>query len=226
LFGHNGEETKTGVLHTLKASLSRSSLSQFGRKISGSSLRRPSSKNLSVATSISPPVASPPSGIQVYKAQTSEYWSGRFVSLHDRFHNELLTDESLAIITEASKPKPPKQNSHRLLHLSGSRTMANLTHNAVHREAELLSDDDNRCRRVFLHLDALCATDEAKRSLHVWQQDYARRTGRECLLPPRGAMEDRGLMQRLFSGGKIIGSMSNNSEMTRGRGKHKRFSLV
>ena len=44
-------------------------------------------------------------------------------------------------------------------------------------------DEDNRARRVFLHLEALCVTNEAKKSLHTWQHSYARRMGKECLLP-------------------------------------------
>lgn len=73
-------------------------------------------------------------------------------------------------------------------------------------DAGLLLDDDMRCRRVFLHLAALCASPEALRSLHAWQQAYARRTGREALLPRGGTMEDRGagagnFVTRLFNGG-------------------------
>lgn len=44
-------------------------------------------------------------------------------------------------------------------------------------------DEDKRCRRVLVHLEALCATDEARESLRVWQRGYARETGRKKLLP-------------------------------------------
>jgi hypothetical protein len=77
-------------------------------------------------------------------------------------------------------------------------------HSIATPNAALLSDDDNRCRRVFLHLEALCTTHEARSSLYAWQQGYARQTGREALLPRGGSMVDKaggGLVTRLFSGG-------------------------
>lgn len=58
-------------------------------------------------------------------------------------------------------------------------------------DAELLLDDDERCKRVFIHLEAFCATDDARRSLFAFQQDYARKTGRPKLLPRGGTMGDR-----------------------------------
>lgn len=58
-------------------------------------------------------------------------------------------------------------------------------------DAELLLDDDERCKRVFVHLEAFCATDEARRSLFAFQQDYARKKGRPKLLPKGGTMGDR-----------------------------------
>lgn len=58
-------------------------------------------------------------------------------------------------------------------------------------DAELLLDDDERCKRVFTHLEAFCATDDARRSLFAFQQDYARKMGRPKLLPRGGTMGDR-----------------------------------
>jgi hypothetical protein len=51
-------------------------------------------------------------------------------------------------------------------------------------------DDDIRCRRVFLHLDALCMTNVAQASLRGWQISYARKTRREALLPVGAGMAD------------------------------------
>ena len=66
-----------------------------------------------------------------------------------------------------------------------------------------LVDDDHRCKRVFIHLESLCVTDEARRSLHAWQQEYARCNKRPALLPRGGTMEDtRGLVSRLFGARK------------------------
>ncbi|KAK3381739.1 hypothetical protein B0H63DRAFT_546388 [Podospora didyma] len=72
-------------------------------------------------------------------------------------------------------------------------------------DAEALTNDDSRCRRVFVHLEALCVTDEARQSLREWQQDYARRTKREVLLPRGGTMDDRKsgrLVERLLDVGR------------------------
>lgn len=58
-------------------------------------------------------------------------------------------------------------------------------------DAKLLLDDDERCKRVFVHLEAFCATDEARRSLFAFQQEYARKMRRPKLLPRGGTMGDR-----------------------------------
>ena len=49
--------------------------------------------------------------------------------------------------------------------------------------ADRIYDDDNRCRRVFVHLKAMCRTREASTSLLAWQIRFARRSRREQLLP-------------------------------------------
>lgn len=46
-----------------------------------------------------------------------------------------------------------------------------------------VDDDDARCRRVFVHLEALCLTDAARASLRAWRVTFARRTRRLALLP-------------------------------------------
>ncbi|KAK3952024.1 hypothetical protein QBC32DRAFT_342583 [Pseudoneurospora amorphoporcata] len=73
-------------------------------------------------------------------------------------------------------------------------------------DATALTDDDNRCRRVFCHLEACCVTDEARNSLYAWQQDYARKTKREVLLPRGGTIHDpRGFRSSVF-GRSLFGS--------------------
>ncbi|KAK3401848.1 hypothetical protein B0T20DRAFT_345524 [Sordaria brevicollis] len=72
--------------------------------------------------------------------------------------------------------------------------------------AAALTDDDDRCRRVFLQLEECCTTDEARNSLHVFQQAYARRHNREDLLPKGGTMHDpRTFRNSVFSRG-LFGS--------------------
>lgn len=58
-------------------------------------------------------------------------------------------------------------------------------------DTKLLLDDDERCKRVFIHLEAFCATDEARTSLFAFQQEFARKEGRPKLLPKGGTMGDR-----------------------------------
>ncbi len=54
-----------------------------------------------------------------------------------------------------------------------------------------------------MQLETLCITNEARRSLHVWQQNYARQSRRPALLPCGGTMdEQKGLVNRLFGGRK------------------------
>ncbi|KAI5856702.1 hypothetical protein GGS23DRAFT_601112 [Durotheca rogersii] len=70
--------------------------------------------------------------------------------------------------------------------------------------ATLLSDEDSRARRAFLHLETLCVTNEARKSLHSWQNDYARCMGKPYLLPKAKFADGktRGWVGRLFNGGK------------------------
>lgn len=78
-------------------------------------------------------------------------------------------------------------------------------------DVALLLDEDERCKRVFVHLEAFCATDEARASLRLWQQDYARKTGRKKLLPKGGAMQDRqsGSYISRIMGAKRIGKRAS-----------------
>lgn len=72
--------------------------------------------------------------------------------------------------------------------------------------AFLSEDRERRIKRVFLHLEVLCVTTEAKISLWEWQLAYARRERNETFLPNGGKMtNDRtGWVSRV--GRAIIGS--------------------
>ncbi|RYP63630.1 hypothetical protein DL771_009189 [Monosporascus sp. 5C6A] len=76
----------------------------------------------------------------------------------------------------------------------------------------MMHDEHGRSRRAFRHLEALCATGEARRSLHAWQQTYARRVDCEALLPRGGSMEDhgggRGWVGRLLGAGGVGGGVT------------------
>ncbi|KAK4174564.1 hypothetical protein QBC36DRAFT_388878 [Triangularia setosa] len=55
-----------------------------------------------------------------------------------------------------------------------------------------LTDDDARCRRVLVHLEAMCVTETARKSLRAWRIAYARKTQRAVLLPCGETLEERG----------------------------------
>lgn len=157
----------------------------------------------------------------IYTEQPSAYWSGRFNSLHDKFLADCLTPNNLQSIlaaqAEQSKARnqqlqphllretqytrfntrlPPSATSAAILQQTGGGGLGGVKDRneslAKHAaDAELLLDDDERCKRVFVHLEAFCATDEARRSLFAFQQEYARKMRRPKLLPRGGTMGDR-----------------------------------
>jgi len=168
----------------------------------------------------------------IREPQSSAYWSGRFTALHDRFHSELLFPSNLSVLIEAHNSRSAIQNESpspagakslaksTSLYLRPSATTADIMHNhgrddsrsTAEMDARLLLDDDNRCRRIFLHLEALCVTPKARRSLHLFQQDYARKHKRSALLPIGGSMEDQGFVARLFSGRRSLGPSAGNPQ--------------
>lgn len=157
----------------------------------------------------------------IYTEQPSAYWSGRFNSLHDKFLADCLTTNNLHSILAAQAEQakarnqqlqphllretqytrfntrlPPSATSAAILQQTGGGGLGgdkdrneSLAKHAA--DAELLLDDDERCKRVFVHLEAFCATDEARRSLFAFQQEYARKMRRPKLLPRGGTMGDR-----------------------------------
>ncbi|KAI1080017.1 hypothetical protein F5B20DRAFT_148165 [Whalleya microplaca] len=252
------------MFSNLTSSLSRTSLGSFTRNDSRQASNSSTSTNDTTATPLntgngvsdssqSSPnpnarTPTPSNPRQIHTAQSSEYWTGRFLALQDRFHSELLLPENMTTLLNAhaeragnrpvaeNRPtallpnsfttscissttapatprKPTKQPlsrrpqdlKHKHKQTPSSSTLASLSKQCYSTAAEsagLLNDEDNRAHRVFLHLEAMCTTSEARRSLHAWQQSYARRTGKEVLLPKGGTMEDRdkGWVGRLFSG--------------------------
>jgi hypothetical protein len=77
-------------------------------------------------------------------------------------------------------------------------------------DRSLAEDEERRTKKVFLHLEALCVTNEAKKSLWEWQLGFARQMGNEKFLPTGGKMVDeRGgwvsRVGRVLSGGMSSG---------------------
>ncbi|EFQ34555.1 uncharacterized protein GLRG_09699 [Colletotrichum graminicola M1.001] len=157
-------------------------------------------------------------------AQPSTYWAGRFLSLQDRFQAEALQETTLSTLVTAHAIKATLLSQQREAYKDrGNLPLSTTTAldrygTAAIREANLLSDEDNRCLRIFLHLDALCGTPEAQKSLHAWQEAYARKNKRDALLPKSTGAE-RGFVTRLFSGSSRQGTGGSRSgkETTKGK---------
>ncbi|KAK8037969.1 hypothetical protein PG994_014736 [Apiospora phragmitis] len=225
-FGSLPKSRTLNVFSNLTASLSRGSLPSFSRTPSMSSTAGAGgradqrSRTASIASSQEAEVVHPR---HVTGAQSCEYWTGRFMALQDRFHSEMLLPENLTTLITAyaershilPPPPPPPHPPSRTVNISTSSSIPNLSYPNTRRhnhtssisspssnrasrdlDAALLMDEDNRARRVFLHLEALCITKEAKQSLHTWQHNYARRMGKECLLPK--GESSRGWVGRLL----------------------------
>lgn len=229
----------------------------------------------------------PPDPRLIYTAQSSAYWTGRFTALNDRYHSEVLDQETLKDVLEelSSRSRPskhlteqagttpnnePKDPSPTLTMPKASSLYSGTvpqkpprsilkpfpptaspytpttapkrppvsagisrlpfhtqpaprrqsydaprsTHGTMappsvktapiveprpgpsltatqRRTAILLTSDDHRHLRVFGTLASLCATPAASQSLKTWQTTYARRMGKEMLLPAGESMDER-----------------------------------
>ncbi|KAK1714048.1 hypothetical protein BDP67DRAFT_435597, partial [Colletotrichum lupini] len=222
------------VLSNLTASLSRTSLASFTGSDRKASLQtvasRKTSSSSTLTTSIPTRTPTPMSPevnpLIITTAQPSAYWSGRFMSLQDRFQGESLQEQTLSIFVTAHASKASILAQQRAAY-QGRGNLPLSTTTALDRygtaaiqEAKRLSDEDNCSLRIFLHLQALCGTPEAQKSLHAWQEAYARRMGRSKLLP-EGMNSDRGFVARLFSGNGGGRRSFGSSQLERDAGKGK-----
>ncbi|KAH7311593.1 hypothetical protein B0I35DRAFT_462948 [Stachybotrys elegans] len=156
------------------------------------------------STSSSPPIST---------AQPSAFWAGRFVALRDKYMSEKLDPDVLAVHVTArhrvTQARHHKEARYRPTHLSSSITTSALTSLTSNVTTTALDDDDEmRVRRIFARLHSECGSLEARRSLHEWQQTYARRHKSPSLLPQGGTMTDRTLMARIFGGSRKFSSSS------------------
>ncbi|KXH38474.1 hypothetical protein CSIM01_05599 [Colletotrichum simmondsii] len=227
------------VLSNLTASLSRTSLASFTGSDRKASLQtvasRKTSSSSTLTTSIPTRTPTPMSPevnpLIITTAQPSAYWSGRFMSLQDRFQGESLQEQTLSIFVTAHASKASILAQQRAAY-QGRGNLPLSTTTALDRygtaaiqEAKRLSDEDNRSLRIFLHLQALCGTPEAQKSLHAWQEAYARRMGRSVLLP-EGTNSDRGFVARLFSGSGGGRRSFGSSQLEREAGKGKQGKVM
>ncbi|KAL7820705.1 hypothetical protein V8C26DRAFT_365535 [Trichoderma gracile] len=220
------------ALHELKASISRPSL--VARSVNTSTFGGPSAKSSpsSSGTTMAPiklselkvaqpsttslagsaqSYASEDSTWRIRNAHSSAYWTGRFMALHDRFSSENLAIDareprpSLADSFSVQPKTPYSSMYQRASHLPTSTTTSALRSLMTSSSNSSISEEDARARRVFDHLDSLCSTPEARRSLHIWQQAYARRHNSPYLLPEGGSMgivEAKGFLSKLFGSSK------------------------
>ena len=129
---------------------------------------------------------------QVDTAQPSAYWTGRFVALHDRFSTEHM---NYVMPNVSTPPSTPSSSGYlrRASHASRDSDVNSYSDPPNH-----LQNDIDLCRRVFTHLASMCVTGEARQSLRRWQEDYARRRNRPQLLPEGCAVQNKGIVSRLF----------------------------
>ncbi|KAI1757984.1 hypothetical protein F4782DRAFT_536673 [Xylaria castorea] len=261
------------VISNLTASLSRTSLGQ----LTGSDSRRTSTSSKGTARKDKTPYINPKSASstssqtlrspwvetashrQVYTAQSSAYWAGRFMALQDRFQSETLMPENMKIlvhahaerslipvaqpslassatmscITPAAKPmhsttistSPRKSQQQQQLPKPKQKSRTDAASSMISHPKTgfvparppscemptLLIDEDIRTRRIFMHLDALCATNEARFSLHNWQQCYARRMGKEHLMPDGSTLQKR-TRELTWVGRLLVGTGGSHSK--------------
>ncbi|KAN0117745.1 hypothetical protein V8E51_003722 [Hyaloscypha variabilis] len=168
----------------------------------------------SSATTASTHPASPPKALfttnprYIYTAQPHTYWAGRFMSLHDQFHTQMLASAINSLDTRPPFKRPDsklkKQKSKRSSPEDPERDSS-----SRNEEEAMRHDEVRRCKRVFYTLQSLCVTDEAKHSLWGFQLRFARSRKMEACLPDGGAMEDvkESSWMRLTHRKKIYGDL-------------------
>jgi hypothetical protein len=221
-----------GVLSSLTSSFSRSN-HNFGasRQTSGSSSQLAGSAIFSSmdTTNLLPLFTT--NLRQVHTAHPISYWCGRFHALGDRFHSEVLDtclldpkilQQYLTGRTSSPTSPPPSKSKGRGKGKSKASEEDNTKKLLYSSTADNIEDQDRRSSRVFLHLQALCATNEAKKSLWEFQLLFARIEGKPKLLPSGGRMTDErsGWVSRV---GRAVGT---RTAMGLGKRKDSILGLV
>lgn len=127
------------------------------------------------------------------------YWCGRFQALCDRFHDEnfLVSSDAAQLYatddSDSSSPSSTPTPSSKEIPVSKLRPSKAGDDNTYPQGRISRSKDeeqDKRSSRAFHHLQSLCATNEAKKSLWEFQLRFARIESKPHLLPKGGKMED------------------------------------
>jgi hypothetical protein len=137
---------------------------------------------------------------QIHTLQANSYWCGRFQALCDRFNDEHLvlnTDITQQYDTDSSSSPPsaptPRTEESYVLISKPFEEKDNNNFPGYGTSVYQKEDQDKRNSRAFLHLQSLCTTNEARRSLWEFQLHLARIKGKPNLLPRGGKMvEERG----------------------------------
>ena len=127
----------------------------------------------------------------IYNAQPHAYWAGRFTSLHDQYHTQMLGDtvnDEKLLTYFLNPPKDETKLRQREEHTASSGTTFYVPDSGPP-DTAIRQDEIRRCKRVFYTLQGLCVTAEAKNSLWGFQLRFARDRQMEACLPNGGTME-------------------------------------
>ncbi|KAI0998567.1 hypothetical protein K3495_g9628 [Podosphaera aphanis] len=141
-----------------------------------------------VESSSSPVTMTSNSARHIHTAQQNAFWCGRFMSLHDRFHNDML--DTLVVDDKTYT----RFQDNTILTKQTEISPEDTEYIESNAGLQYLSDEEiRRCKKSFIHLGALCVTDEAKQSLWNFQLAFARYRNEKLLLPSGGELEDKTL---------------------------------
>jgi hypothetical protein len=222
-----------GMLSNFTTSLSRPNFNLSDNRQAFASTTHPADVTASDPNYISLPLFTPNTH-QIHTSKINSYWCGRFQALCDRFQDEHLlmnkeaveqydTDDSLS---PPSTPSPVTKGMDSFRSKSAEEHDGSFLRSMTSGKKD--AEQDKRSSRAFLHLQSLCTTNEARRSLWEFQLHFARIKGKSHLLPNGGKMmDDRGSwfgrVGRAMVGGNNTGSGLRSSL---GMGKRKNSMIT
>lgn len=213
-----------GMLSNLTSSFSRSNLSVDNSRQASISSTHPADVTAGDPDYIPlPPYTSHLQQINGPKAEL--YWCGRFKAISDRFNHEQIELMLSYDITYIPSPPSPSATS-RTSDEDESNDLGIMTYDTLKTTWSPLDryeSPDKINARAFRHLQSLCTTNEARRSLWEFQLRFARSARKPHLLPRGGKMvDDRGnwfgRVGRAMVGGSNTGFGARTSM---GMGKRK-----
>lgn len=135
---------------------------------------------------------------QIHSANSNSYWCGRFQAICDRFNDETLAAnvenlQQYDADSSSSGSSTPTADAEEEGYkpkstLAGEESWYNFSKKKPKRPH--IDAQDERRARAFLHLQSLCTTNQARRSLWEFQLEFARIKGKPHLLPRGGKMVD------------------------------------